>query len=284
MNIDLGRPSEPRWMDITPAMAAEMLQRNTGNRAIKPSRVKYLAQEMTAGRFLETGDSIKFSNTGKLLDGQHRLLASLQSGVTIRTVVACGLKDYVFAVLDSGAKRTVADGLVVAGFTDTKTLSTAARLTHCITQMYAGTSWLAIRKLMFSTAQTIEEIADGAYGFEGIPVIGPAKRLGLTTGSLTSFIVLGLRAGKTSDEINDFISRCDIGNDLAYGDPRLAFRAWAQRSRELPHALRPPLTVGQLIRTFNAVQEGIEIKLMRTPAIESPFPRFTTSNPNKEQS
>jgi hypothetical protein len=269
-------------MDITPAMAAEMLQRNTSNRAIKPHRVKYLAQEMTAGRFLETGDSIKFSSTGKLLDGQHRLLAGAQSGITIRTVVACGLPDYVFAVLDSGASRTAADGLVVAGFTNTKTLASAARLTHCITELYAGTPWFALRKLMFSTAQTIEELADGAYEFKGIPVNGPAKRLGLTTGSLTSFIVLGLRAGKTADEINEFISRCDIGNDLAYGDPRLAFRAWAQRSRELPHSVRPSLTVSQLIRTFNAVQEGIEIKLMRTPAIESPFPRFSTSN--KEQS
>ena len=282
MNIDLGRPSEPRWMDITPAMAAEMLQRNTNNRPIKPPRIKLLTQEMTAGRFVETGDSIKFSSTGKLLDGQHRLLACIQSGVPFRTVVACGLQDEVFRVLDTGTPRTSADGLSVAGFVDTKRLAAAAKLTHKITQLWAGNPWSSVRNIYFSTAQTIEEISDGAYELPGFSVQKVAKRLGVTPGSLTSFRVLARRSGKPTDEIDAFISRCDIGNDLSSTDPRLAFRSWVGRSLGIQPAERAALIVNQLIRTFNAVEDGVEVKLMRTPAIESPFPRFSTNN--KEQS
>ena len=63
---------------ITPAQAAEWLKGNTVNRRLVLHHVERLASEMLAGEWRITGDCIKL-NGDRLLDGQHRLQAIVQS-------------------------------------------------------------------------------------------------------------------------------------------------------------------------------------------------------------
>ena len=44
-----------------------------------------------------------------MIDGQHRCLAVIESGCTIKATVIDGLDDEVYLVLDKGRKRTAAD-------------------------------------------------------------------------------------------------------------------------------------------------------------------------------
>lgn len=73
---------------ITPKIAAEYLTRNTSNRNRRPTRIQQYARDMGSGNWPVTGESIKFSETGDLLDGQHRLVACVLSGVSFQTWVA----------------------------------------------------------------------------------------------------------------------------------------------------------------------------------------------------
>lgn len=66
---------EMRVVTITPAMAQSWLKRNSGNRPLKHSHVLRLAKAIGAGGWKLTGDPIRFSETGKLIDGQRRLRA-----------------------------------------------------------------------------------------------------------------------------------------------------------------------------------------------------------------
>lgn len=100
-------------VDITPEIAREWLERNTGNRPASPKHVEKLEAAIKDGRWKMTGDPIRFSKTGKLLDGQHRLQAILNSGMTVTCVVMTDLDDEIFDVLDSGKNRQKSDILFI---------------------------------------------------------------------------------------------------------------------------------------------------------------------------
>lgn len=70
---------------------------------------------MEAGRWRLNGETVKFSATGHLYDGQHRLNAVVQSGTTVPMVVIRGLGDDVMPTVDAGAKRSYSDALKLSG-------------------------------------------------------------------------------------------------------------------------------------------------------------------------
>jgi hypothetical protein len=101
---------------ITPSIAIEMLKNNDGNRRMKMPSVYRYSQEMKNGKWKEdTGELIKISKSGKVLDGQHRLKAVIHSGVSIYFHIAYGLSDEIFDVLDTGSLRNAADSFFISG-------------------------------------------------------------------------------------------------------------------------------------------------------------------------
>lgn len=94
---------------ITPKQAEQWLSHNTSNRPARKFWVDALAYEMTNGTFVKSHQGIAFSESGKLIDGQHRLMAIVKSGCTVEMLVTTGLNDDAFLVFDNGVKRTVAD-------------------------------------------------------------------------------------------------------------------------------------------------------------------------------
>lgn len=112
---------------ITPAMAAEWLRGNTVNRRIVSNHVERLASEMLAGEWRLTGDCIKL-NGERLLDGQHRLQAVVQSGVTIQCFVARNVDLEAFPVLDTGRIRQGGDVLSAHGYRNVFITASVCRL------------------------------------------------------------------------------------------------------------------------------------------------------------
>lgn len=97
---------------ITPEMAEEILREKSSNeRPIKERHVLRLASDISNNRWKDfNGETIKFDNKGKLLDGQHRLLAVIRAKKSIRTYVALGLKEDDIYFIDMGRlTRKVAD-------------------------------------------------------------------------------------------------------------------------------------------------------------------------------
>lgn len=121
-------PLDVSVQDVTPKLAERWLGKNDRNRHIRQRSVDSYARDMENGQWRLTGEAIKFSRTGRLLDGQHRLLAVVQSGRTVQMVVVKGLEDKVQEVIDSGAARTVGDALRMRGEGLYSSLAAAARL------------------------------------------------------------------------------------------------------------------------------------------------------------
>jgi hypothetical protein len=97
---------------ITPKIAEELLKLNVTNRPIKPYKVAEYARQMACGLWMEeTGETIKISCTGKLIDGQMRLTALIMTGVSLKFSVNEDLDDDVYKVIDQGVKRSPGDVL-----------------------------------------------------------------------------------------------------------------------------------------------------------------------------
>lgn len=96
---------------ITPAVATAWLRCNHNNRPVRKKHVVFLAQEMLAGNWQVNGQAIVISDDEDVLDGQHRLMAIIESGLSVKSLVVYGISREAFKTIDTGAVRTGADAL-----------------------------------------------------------------------------------------------------------------------------------------------------------------------------
>lgn len=104
---------------ITPAYAAELLKMNTNNRAIRQSKVDALAESMRKGEWELSNDAITISEGNVLLNGQHRLMAVVKSGVPCNFIVYTGAPDSTLDIMDTPSLRKVSDVIQRKGGTNT---------------------------------------------------------------------------------------------------------------------------------------------------------------------
>lgn len=94
---------------MTPTRARELLARNEGNRALRGSHVDYFVEQIKSGNWQVTHQGIAIAKDGRLLDGQHRLMAISLAQKPVQIQVSTGLDADVYKVTDCGLKRTAYD-------------------------------------------------------------------------------------------------------------------------------------------------------------------------------
>lgn len=108
---------------ITPKIAEEYLKSvdPTHQRKMLVGRVDAFAREMTAGHWYQNHQGIAFDNHGRLIDGQHRLQAIVQSGVNLTMLVTRGIESemvngiklYAIDTIDVGYRRETGEQLAL---------------------------------------------------------------------------------------------------------------------------------------------------------------------------
>lgn len=98
---------------ITPELATALIQRNTHNRLVSQVTVNKYADDLRAGRWGMNGEAIKIAEDGTLLDGQHRLWAVIETGISLDMLVVRGLPIKAQDTMDLGRKRSVSDALTI---------------------------------------------------------------------------------------------------------------------------------------------------------------------------
>ena len=123
------RPNELKRVkeEITPERAAEMLATNyINNRRIRKSVVSRFKADIVDGRWNEdislVDQPIAFSNTGFLINGQHRLRAILESGMTVYAWCVYGVPEELYNYFDGGVTRSVPDIINVPNATGAATI------------------------------------------------------------------------------------------------------------------------------------------------------------------
>lgn len=117
---------------ITPEVAAKILEdsKTIQNRNVSDHHVEWLTSQMRDGRWVLNGEAIIVDEDGQLLDGQHRLWAVVNSGITIESLVTRGVERKAFPTIDTGAARTSSNTLTMTGEKNTKVLAAALGLLH----------------------------------------------------------------------------------------------------------------------------------------------------------
>jgi hypothetical protein len=98
---------------ITPKIAEKLLKKNIGNRPMNKGNLKYWERQLAEGSAILSHQGIAISGSvtrpKRLLDGQHRLQAIVNTGVSFRVLLFTGCVEDTFKVLDSGRSRTLSD-------------------------------------------------------------------------------------------------------------------------------------------------------------------------------
>lgn len=110
--------SLPERILVTPEMAAEILKGNVGNRPMKRTLVAQLVDSIRRGKWQCTHQGIAIAADGRVLDGQHRLMAVVESGISCWMLVTWGADPATFKVTDVVCvRRTVSDVLQIDRYT-----------------------------------------------------------------------------------------------------------------------------------------------------------------------
>lgn len=111
---------------LTPVMAEVLLANNHNNRPLSRRNSLDLEADIANNRFVFNGESIVVSNTGKLLDGQHRCEQVIKTGRSIKTVLVFGVRESARFTIDTGKSKTAADFLGMKGRPYNKALAACA--------------------------------------------------------------------------------------------------------------------------------------------------------------
>lgn len=270
--LPFGEP-QMRVVDVTPEIARQWLDRNLGNRPIAVATVNAYVDEMKKGRWKMTGDAIRFSSSGKLIDGQHRLSAVLKSGIGIRSVVMTGLEDSIFNVIDTGRGRGKSDVLSIEyslPASITKLLSTAAIIAYCYDHgFYSFKSKISNEDLAEYVRAHPALIRAAQYVHENVPHESPAPK-----SVAASFFFFAAALDEPRARI--FLERFMVGAVLGASDNLLHLRNACFNARAARRPMQVPEIFGRLVKIWNSERRGKPIKYFGNVAIraDESFPQF----------
>lgn len=242
---------------ITPAIATQWLRANKKNRPIRKRHVVFLAQEILNGNWQVNGQAIVIAENENVLDGQHRLLAVIEAGQAIETLVVYGIPERAFSTIDTGAVRSGADALCLhfEEYTVT-TVKTVATAVPWVRQLERGLVHNFQRKI--SNTEIIE------YAKEHLSLFQHSERLQsfpkdnrpLSIGVGTA--VYEMFSRKDEETADEFMRSLYTGEALSREDVewqiRHAFQKDAQRTTtKLPY----PIKVRMVIKGWNWRRRGM---------------------------
>ena len=260
--------TEVRW--VTPDVAKEMLKRNVSNRKPSEKHIKFLSDEMTKGNWKFDGQPLRFSESGGLLDGQHRLFAIINSKTTQQFLIVAGIEVEAFKVMDTGRTRNGGDVFGINGVVNPAACATTVKI---IMAHYNGLHGDATSKSsntdlwnFFEENRSIEKFvstSQNLYGEFG-------RVLPLTTIAAFRFLM----AEKNVTDSDDFWKSVCSGLALEKNSPVKILRQKLITDKiskaSLPFKEKKAIT----FKAWNCYRTKKEIKVLRWNKDNEPFPEL----------
>lgn len=251
---------EPRTqlLCITPELAADLLKRNTLNRPVNKTNLRKITSELVAGNWKLNGETIKVTTEGGILDGQHRLMAVVASGVSIESLVVFNLRADVFDTIDTGAKRSSADTLAVAGFKNSRFLGSVARkvLLHRRGALFGWSHEEPSSAQILEIAKSEPGLVLAIDRVHGCRFM--RKYLSDSVAGFCHFVF----SEHDPAAAETFTTKLETGEGLLPGDPVLLLRnQLLNQTAKAP--LSGPHKAGLMFKAFKAHSRGLRMKLLR---------------------
>lgn len=244
-------------LTVTPEMAVALLESNRRNRPIRDQHVKRIAAQIKGGKWRYNGDTIKVSDTGNVLDGQHRLWAIIEAKTPVETIVVRGIEEDAFATIDTiRSMRSGGDVLALKG---------AERFRN---QLSEGLKWLLRWQRgcidTYRAPQHRIENSDVEDAFAKHPTfIKAVERAmslrGVANPSIMSFIfyVLSNRSFELGERLFDTLKN---PVRVRVNDPFFQLRRYFLNSDG--HHKDPIVTIALCIKAINAAASGKDVTVL----------------------
>lgn len=282
-------------MEITPTIARQWIQNGfpstknfIQNRPVSIRDVDRLAGMMRSGDWACNGESIKLNDREQVWDGQHRLLAVVQSGVTIWSHVGFHIPESALPTCDRDNPRTVAHVLHMMGVKRANSVGSTLSKIYRHEKHYAGLftneiAWgngriFGIEPFMvpeFMSARP--EIIDAtlyANAKKSLTRLVPESSVG-------AFRYLTTRTPEDLPLSDVFLSRIITGIGLEEGDASYACRERLQRMTEKNKSTggvfyTAGVRTATLVKGWNFWMEGRDVRQLRYSPNER-WPRLLLS-------
>ncbi len=245
-------------MTITPELAQEWLDRGGTNRKITRRRVEAMTAAIQRGEWQLTGEAIKLDDEGRVRDGQNRLHAIVQAGIPVRSVVARGVSEDAFDVMDTGRSRNAADVLHIHGFPSQNALAAAARGLMFIERYGRVFPSQRDSHLYITPVTTLEYVKDHPEIIDGVRLGDRIYHSGIQGGIGLWSIITTLFLRLDPKQAEQFAEHLTTGAGLHRGHPLLMLRnrlVGSQRDQYSTLSGREAL-VAITIKAWNAWREG----------------------------
>lgn len=101
---------ETKLQVMTPKEATRIIEKsNIDNRKVRLHHVEWFSNLIKNGEWVLTHQGIAFDVNGRLIDGQHRMLAIAKSGIDTPILVTRNLKPEAYNAIDTHSRRSLAD-------------------------------------------------------------------------------------------------------------------------------------------------------------------------------
>jgi len=258
---------------VTPEIARKWLGRNAGNRPLKTTHVGRLAAAIRSGKWKLTGDPIRFSDTGKLIDGQHRLQAIVDAEAPVQCVVMHGLNDDIFDVIDSGSPRSKADAVFIK-----------YQLPVAKSGLLSSTASIAYQYAHGSVSFKVKVATDDLLHFiDGNPDIVDAVNYVYDTTPHENPVAKSIAAAfyffahrKDAALADAFMLRFMVGAVHGANDNLLYLRNFCFNARAARRPIQTSEIFGRLVLVWNSERRGKPIKHQTNIRVrtEEAYPRF----------
>jgi hypothetical protein len=212
---------------IGPEEAARLLENNAINRTFRRGNLAFFEGQLERGEMQLTHQGIAISESGQLLDGQHRLTAIVNTGISVPMLVASGLPDEVFKVLDSGASRSASDVLSIEKVPYAHVVASAVRLILLYEQApNVGWSGPISSKIGTTTAIDAARRAD-PDNWSWAAKLGASRSYAslIVPSAMAALGYLAVtQAGYTREYMEEFADKLRYGENLQPGSPILVYR------------------------------------------------------------
>jgi hypothetical protein len=242
---------------ITPEMAREYLEKNTSNRRVRLPHIKMLAREIGEGRWTMNGQGLVFADTGRLLDGQHRLEAVVMANKPIEITITRGVPESAYAPLDQGIKRSAADDLRNLGILNATRVASAARL------ILLWRNGATPKTATISKSEITDFIIANPFVGDAVSAVHPARKA-IPTSGLAAVYWMALNAGDANlrHRMEVFLRGLSTGADLTIGSPILTLRNSGQALRK-GASMSVEGWFGLTIQAWNAHAAGEQRKVFK---------------------
>lgn len=257
---------------VTPSMASELLAVEAMNRPINRAKVRQYAKDMQDGTFPLTGDSIKIGKGGAVLDGQHRLQAVVESGVSMTCVIVRGLEFAdVFDRLDGHRPRSLNDVLSIMGVQHAKHMAACTVACYWFDETgvpYASAGGSTHRYAAYYKEHKRELEAGSEF------LVSNTKRATLV-GLRPTFIGMGyvVFGRLDADDRDEFLRVLLAGTNLSESSPIFRLRERMIRNRQATVTrIGRRGEAALLFKAWNHWRAGNELKQLAWRPENEPFP------------